>query len=232
MQYSIVQAQSASRQGNAAWIALSHLRNTQLCWTRAEKQAGSSWSPQRCRIRRMTVGSRVEMQAGRTRLRKADAYNEKWKTGRHDLAPSVCIYFSFFFLLSTLSTSPHLSIPPSKARQHFRIMGGSSRTNASIQAYLTPITSPVKHGFTTPIGDGFTTEEVQQAMQPTASASWHPAEDYADCEISDLYAGPRAVSFMGRVANIFDCANTPKTPRSAKGCIKLCIKDGGSAITV
>lgn len=108
--------------------------------------------------------------------------------------------------------------------------------NASIQAYLTPITSPVKSGSTpasaVPIGDGFTPEEVQEALQPKASESWHPAEDYADCEISDLYAGPRAVSFMGRVANIFDSANTPKTPRSAKGCIKLCVKDGGSAITV
>lgn len=103
-------------------------------------------------------------------------------------------------------------------------------------ANLTPITSPAKPASTTslaaPIGDGFTFEEVQDRLQLKAFASWHPAEDYVDCEIRDLYAGPRAVSFMGRVANIFDSANTRRTPRSAKGCIKLCVKDGGSAITV
>lgn len=115
-------------------------------------------------------------------------------------------------------------------------MGGPGRTNASIQAYLTPITSPVKPSSKpasdAPLGDGFTAEEVQEALRPRSLEAWHPAEEYADCEIRDLYAGPRAVSFMGRVANIFDSANTPKTPRSAKGCIKLCVKDGGSAITV
>lgn len=116
-------------------------------------------------------------------------------------------------------------------------MGGSSKTNASIQAYLTPSTSPIKGNGTTPdqqshIGDGFTNEEIREALNPAPVDSWHPTVEYADCEISDLYAGPRAVTFMGRVANIFDCSNTPKTPRSAKGCLKLCVKDGGAAITV
>jgi hypothetical protein len=115
-------------------------------------------------------------------------------------------------------------------------MGGSGKTNASIQAYLTPAASPVKASGTSDtqsrIGDSFTDEEIQQALNPEPVESWHPAVEYSDCEISDLYAGPRPVSFMGRVANIFDCQNTPKTPRSAKGCLKLCVKDGGAAITV
>jgi hypothetical protein len=118
-------------------------------------------------------------------------------------------------------------------------MGGSGKlqSNASIQAYLTPTTSPVKSSPTTAgqearIGDGFTDEEIQEALRPAAMEIWHPAFEYMDCEISDLFAGPRPVSFMGRIANIFDCANTPKTPRSAKGCLKLCVKDGGAAITV
>jgi hypothetical protein len=59
-----------------------------------------------------------------------------------------------------------------------------------------------------------------------------PDFEYADMRISDLIAGPKAVTFMGRVANIFDVANSPRTPRSAKGCIKLCVKDGSGAITV
>ena len=61
---------------------------------------------------------------------------------------------------------------------------------------------------------------------------WHPPAEYADCEIRDLIPGPKAVTFMGRVANIFDVVNTPKTPRSAKGCLKLCVKDSDSAVTV
>lgn len=56
--------------------------------------------------------------------------------------------------------------------------------------------------------------------------------EYAECDIRDLYPGPQAVTFMGRIANIFDVANTPKTPRSAKGCVKLCVKDNSGAITV
>jgi hypothetical protein len=34
------------------------------------------------------------------------------------------------------------------------------------------------------------------------------------------------------VANIFDVANAPKTPGSAKGCVKLCVKDDHDAVTV
>ncbi|KAF7191438.1 hypothetical protein HII31_07461 [Pseudocercospora fuligena] len=114
-------------------------------------------------------------------------------------------------------------------------MGRSGGNNASIQAYLTPATSPVKSATgrsSTPIGDGFTEEELQQALQPKPVEAWHPEFEYADHEISDLTPGPNAVTFMGRVANIFDVANAPKSPRSAKGCLKLVVKDGAGAITV
>lgn len=113
-------------------------------------------------------------------------------------------------------------------------MGGGKNDNASIQQFFQvlptpPPTSPAKCA---PIGDGFTSEEVQEALKPKPAEDWHPDHEYADCEISALYPGPNAVTFMGRVANIFDVANSPKSPRSAKGCIKLCVKDGGGAITV
>ncbi|KAM3418267.1 hypothetical protein BST61_g4268 [Cercospora zeina] len=113
------------------------------------------------------------------------------------------------------------------------VMGGSKSNNASIQAYLTPVTSPVKSpAVETPVGDGFTAEELQEALKPKLQETWHPDCEYADMEISDLIAGPKAVTFMGRVANIFDVANSSRTPRSAKGCVKLCVKDGSGAITV
>ncbi|KAF2209754.1 hypothetical protein CERZMDRAFT_46572 [Cercospora zeae-maydis SCOH1-5] len=112
-------------------------------------------------------------------------------------------------------------------------MGGSKSTTASIQAYLTPVTSPAKSpAVETPVGDGFTAEELQEALKPRLQETWHPDFEYADMEISDLIAGPQAVAFMGRVANIYDVANSSRTPRSAKGCVKLCVKDGSGAITV
>lgn len=108
-------------------------------------------------------------------------------------------------------------------------MGGSKSVNTSIQAYLTAVPSPIKNST---VGDGFTPEEVQEALKPIAAETWHPEFEYADQEISDLAPGPAAVTFMGRVANIFDVTNSPKTPRSAKGCIKFCVKDSHGAITV
>jgi hypothetical protein len=82
------------------------------------------------------------------------------------------------------------------------------------------------------VGDGFTAEEVQEALKPKPAEPWHPQTEYAELDIRDLEPGPKAVTFMGRVANIFDVANTTKTPRSAKGCVKLCVKDDRAAITV
>jgi hypothetical protein len=115
-------------------------------------------------------------------------------------------------------------------------MGGSKRsTNASIQAYLTPTPSPTKpHASRSggAIGDGFTATEVQDALRPTPTEVWHPVLEYADRGISELEAGPKPVTFMGRVANIFDATKTPRTPRSARGCLKLCLKDACGAITV
>jgi hypothetical protein len=83
------------------------------------------------------------------------------------------------------------------------------------------------------VGDGFTAEELQEVqVQRPKQAEWQPQGEYDECEIRDLIPGPRAVTFMGRVANIFDVGNTPKTPRSAQGCVKLCVKDDTGAITV
>lgn len=105
-------------------------------------------------------------------------------------------------------------------------MGGSSKPHASIQTY--PPHTP------TPIGDGFTTQEIQDALQsqPSATDPWTPPSEYAECAIADLQPGPRAVTFMGRVANVFDVGHSPKTPRSARGCVKVCVRDCGGAVTV
>ncbi|RMZ35067.1 hypothetical protein D0859_00805 [Hortaea werneckii] len=100
----------------------------------------------------------------------------------------------------------------------------------------TPDSSPTKPTATLlpgqSVGDGFTSQEKSDALKPDFAQSWVPPADYEECQIRELYPGPRAVTFMGRVANIFDIPNTPKTARSAKGCVKLCVKDETGAITV
>lgn len=186
------------------------------------------------------------------------------KTGRKESAgPST----SAFARQENIESSQHSDLRPSPSwgalhpllvfvapflYLHLINMGKHKKNaNASIQAYLTPATSPVKsEARDAPVGDGFTAEELQNALKPRPADIWHPGVteqctarsahlilimlefEYTDMEISDLIAGPRAVTFMGRVANMFDVANSPRTPRSAKGCVKLCIRDGSGAITV
>jgi hypothetical protein len=112
----------------------------------------------------------------------------------------------------------------------------SLHKNSSIQDFFTPTTpssSPLtKQASSSSIGDGFTAEEIEEALVPAAVEPWLPKVDYLECEIRDLHPGPRAVTVMGRVANIFDVVYAPKTPRSAKGCLKLCVKDDRDAVTV
>ncbi|KAK1084900.1 hypothetical protein LTR48_005026, partial [Friedmanniomyces endolithicus] len=113
-------------------------------------------------------------------------------------------------------------------------MGGSGKVDASIQAFFspTPQSSPAKRPSVDDIGDGFTAEEIQVALQPKLPGPWQPPGKYTESDICDLRPGPKAVMFMGRVCNLFDVANTPKTPRSARGCVKLCVKDETGATTV
>jgi len=115
----------------------------------------------------------------------------------------------------------------------------TGKNDVSIQAFFSsaPSNSPRKippssNVSDITVGDGFTPEELQNALRPKPNEPWYPSLDYEDFSIRDLCPGPRAVSFMGRIANIFDVANTPKTARSATGCVKLCIKDDTGAITV
>lgn len=114
-------------------------------------------------------------------------------------------------------------------------MGNSNRTSASIHAYFpptpTPTLSPTKSGTApAPVGDGFTPEEVQSALQPPQP--WSPPTEYEEVGIEELVLGPKAVTFMGRVANLCDVRNAQKTPRSARGAVKVCVRDDGGAVTV
>lgn len=83
-------------------------------------------------------------------------------------------------------------------------------------------------------GDGFTAAEIDAALHPTLAQTWQPSPTtkYDDLEISEIAPGPRCITFMGRIANVFDIANAARMPRTAKGCLRIVIKDDSGAVTV
>ena len=55
---------------------------------------------------------------------------------------------------------------------------------------------------------------------------------YKEVSISELVPGPRRVSFIGRVFNMYDQGVRSKMPRAAQGCLKLLIKDEHTMVLV
>lgn len=115
-------------------------------------------------------------------------------------------------------------------------MTSPNRPSASIQAYFPPTPtstpSPTKPSpDPAPIGDGFTPSELQRALHPPEQL-WSPPTEYEDVEIAELRPGPGPVTFMGRVANLFDVGVSGKGEKRARGCLKVCVRDGGGGVTV
>ena len=104
----------------------------------------------------------------------------------------------------------------------------------SIQSFFqTRASSPISHsGDSYTPGDGFTENEIENAVHPQLSNSWKPSSTYEDYEIADLLPGLKAISFSGRIANVFDLGTIHRMPRGAKGCLKLLVKDSTGTVTV
>lgn len=80
-------------------------------------------------------------------------------------------------------------------------------------------------------GDGFTVEELADALDPL-KRRWNPQREYEKMDIGELIPGPRAVTFIGRVANINTLfGRSPKQPKAA-GWHYLILKDDTAAISV
>lgn len=80
-------------------------------------------------------------------------------------------------------------------------------------------------------GDGFTPLEIESALHPTLH-KWQPRAEYNEVDISELVPGPGCVTVMGRVVNFYNQPTPSKTPMSAKGCLKMIVKDDTGAFTV
>ncbi|KAI9752989.1 MAG: hypothetical protein M1835_001055 [Candelina submexicana] len=106
----------------------------------------------------------------------------------------------------------------------------------SIQSFFRPKSSAeeskvVRSRSPTNPGDGFTADEMEQALHPILK-SWTPRQEYEEMDIASLIPGTKAVTFIGRVANFFDQQTQSKMPNAAKGFNKLVVGDESGALTI
>jgi hypothetical protein len=99
-----------------------------------------------------------------------------------------------------------------------------SRQTALTKAHLT--SSPF------PPDNGFTSSEHVRSISFSTLSQWSPERDYEEVSIGDLCPGPRWVTFTCRVVNIYDQAIESKMPHSAKGCLKVLVKDKSAAVLI
>ncbi|KAH7350983.1 hypothetical protein BKA65DRAFT_453725 [Rhexocercosporidium sp. MPI-PUGE-AT-0058] len=105
----------------------------------------------------------------------------------------------------------------------------------SIQSFykreITTEKEPSPDDFPAKAGDGFTEEELSDALDPL-NRRWNPERGYEELSIVQLIPGPRAVTFVGRIVNLTTFfGHTPKQPKAA-GFHSLIVKDDSAAISI
>lgn len=87
--------------------------------------------------------------------------------------------------------------------------------------------------YTTPFlpGDGFTDVELEMALDPL-KREFNPSCEYERCKIGSLIAGPRLVTFIGKVVNVSTYMSHSKSPSAAAGWHHVIVKDDTGAIHV
>ena len=59
-----------------------------------------------------------------------------------------------------------------------------------------------------------------------------PHQEYEEAQLCTLAPGPRRIKISARVVNIHDQPVTSKSPKAAKGCLKILVKDNNAALLV
>lgn len=80
-------------------------------------------------------------------------------------------------------------------------------------------------------GDGFTEKELADAKDPL-NRKWKPERDYEELDIGDLCPGPKAVTFVGRIANVSTIWGRSQKQPKAAGWHYLILKSNTAAISV
>ncbi|KAF2762669.1 hypothetical protein EJ05DRAFT_495538 [Pseudovirgaria hyperparasitica] len=113
-----------------------------------------------------------------------------------------------------------------------------SSTFPSVQSFFQPTFASIsRSGSSSELGkdltgDGFSAEDVNSVINPPVNTNWTPTRDYEETDIADLVPGPRCVTFMGRIVNVFDLVTPSKKPKAAKGCLKMVLRDDTGTVTV
>ena len=115
------------------------------------------------------------------------------------------------------------------------------RSSRNIKSFFESITSssqfppqsdlPVLPTDPTSVGDGCTEAE-PRSIETLSPGLWQPQRDYEDVSIAELAPGPRRVSFTARVVSVYDQSVHSKMQDSAKGCLKITVKDHSALILV
>jgi hypothetical protein len=82
-----------------------------------------------------------------------------------------------------------------------------------------------------PSGDGFTKEEVANALDPL-NTKFNPSREYRAFDIGSLTPGPNPVMFQGRVVNFSTHFGKSKSQSAAKGWHHMIMKDNTGTICV
>ena len=104
----------------------------------------------------------------------------------------------------------------------------------SIQSFFPKIASPSALQTTpcTAIANGCASQEIEGTISPEDDSKWKPPADYDLWDIAALLPGLSRVAVTGRIVNLHDQGAIDKMPRTAKGCLKLIIKDNTGLVTV
>jgi hypothetical protein len=81
------------------------------------------------------------------------------------------------------------------------------------------------------IEDGIKDRDLGQ-NHPSYSDQWLSAQAYDYMAIADLVPGPCKVKFTASEVNIYDHGVAKMMPESAKGCLKVLVKDGTEVMMV
>ncbi|KAF5874832.1 putative myo-inositol-1-phosphate synthase protein [Botrytis fragariae] len=81
------------------------------------------------------------------------------------------------------------------------------------------------------LGDGFTEEELHEAMDPLAQ-KWNPSREYESMTVGELIPGPKAVTFIGRVVSFATIiGKSAKQPR-ARGWHYVGVRGEGGVVSI
>ncbi len=86
---------------------------------------------------------------------------------------------------------------------------------------------------TASIENGLVEPKARRSKRELSPSHWQPHHDYEEVSIGNLAPGPRRVSFIARVVNLYyEHKVHIKMPDAAKGCLKILVKDDSALILV